>query len=916
MPMARQHFQPEEESVNLDTLLAQLGWKVVHSETRAGRKAQYAPRPSWLPATVQRVLDARFPKGLYQHQVMALDAFHKGHHVAMTTATASGKSLVFYLAALSLLQQNPTARIAALYPLKALSREQEQRWRAWMQDMGWPAAWVRRIDGDVSRKMREALLPEARVLLFTPDVIHAWLLPSVDSEIVVDFLRNLRLIVVDEVHTYTGVFGSNAAFLFRRWRHLMHLAGNEQAQWIASSATLRDAQKHLHQLFGLNFTLLDENQDGSPQNPLEIFMVEPPEGDRFTALGRLFHALVAQTSHRFLAFADSRKQVEFLSALAWRFESSEQQDEEGPAETESEFDRVRIVLERRKILPYRAGYEYEDRKAIQDRLSEGDLRGVISTSALELGIDIGHLDVVILIGVPPTMTSFQQRIGRVGRNGPGYVLIVETDDPRDRVLFQDPRKALRRPLAESTLYLENPYLQYIHAMCLARLEEGEHDRLLRTLGQEETEEGFSSPVKWPENFLRLCQEERTGQVSRELRNWAVSAQNQMPQLVYPLRDIEPQFQVEERRAGEGRRRGSLSFYQVLNEGYPGAVYYYAGVPYRVVRVFPRSRRIEVRSSGRYYTRPKKYAWMTPSLRPESIRRAYAWGPLVVLETELMIRERISGYQETRGNQKFEAQYPNAYWDFQHFERSYFSTGIVFTHPALNGVSKISDLAQHLLEAFLLVIPVDRQEISAATGRMPVGYDPFFPKGQRFIALYERTYGGLHLTGRLLDDLPRTLLEVLEATRRFDSLAEVLGSGWLQQWATLIRSRNPQRLSLDPMIDAPSESGQRVRIIMPGSRGYIVRDGQHLDVLIYDVIYLPKGLLYKGVRCDIYLQEAPEQQTEMRFAYPEVHPIPGVSCMGWYDLETGDKIPDEKQDECLANDDCWSRDIINPSKEDI
>ncbi len=887
--------------MHLTNLLTHLGWKVVYSETRPGRDARYATPPSWLPEPVQGVLKERFPQGLYQHQVHALEAFHQGRHVAMTTATASGKSLVFYLAALSILHREPEARIAALYPLKAPSKEQEQRWRAWMQEMGWPTTWVQRIDGDVPRKMREDILRQARVILFTPDVIHAWLLPSVDTEAVVDFLRSLRFIVVDEVHTYTGVFGSNAAFLFRRWRHLMHLAGNPGSQWLASSATLRDARQHLQKLFGLDFQVVDEGQDGSPQHLLEILMVEPPEGDRFTALGRLFHALVTQTPHRFLAFAESRKQVEFLGALVRRFESRE--PGENPS-TEGERDRVREVLEKAKILPYQAGLEYEDREAIQDRLSEGDLRGVISTSALELGMDIGHLDVAVLIGVPPTMTSFQQRIGRVGRQGPGYVLVVNTGDPQDSVLFQDPQKALRRPLAESTLYLENPYLQYIHVMCLARLEEGEHDRLLRSLGREVPDESFASPVEWPAGFLPLCEEERTGQVSRELRNWAVSAQNQMPQLIYPLRDIEPQFQVEERRAGHVYRRGSLSFYQVLNEAYPGAVYYYAGVPYRVVRVSPRSRRIEVRSERYYRTHPRKYPWMVPSLRPESIRRAYAWGPLVILETELMIRERISGYQETRGNQKIDVQYPNDYWEFQHFERSYFSTGIVFTHPALNEVSGISDLAEQLFEAFLLVTPVDRQEVSSATGRMPVGHEPFFPKGQRFIALYERIYGGLHLTGRLLDDFPQTLQEVLEATRRFEPLAEVFGDGWFRQWATLVRTREPQRLYLDPMLDTSAEFGQRVRIIMPGSRGYVVRDGQHLNVLIHDVRYLPKGLFYFGVWCDMYLREGPDAQIEMPFAHTEVHPIPGKSCMGWFDLDTGNKIPDEERD-CVANDDCWS-----------
>ncbi len=905
----------------LEPLLQQLDWRVVHQETWPARAARYAPLPQDFPARLRSAVEARFPQGLYAHQAVALQAFLEGHHVALTTGTASGKSLVFYLAALHLLHQEPTGAIAVLYPLKALGREQEHRWRDWLERAGLSADLVQRIDGDVDSRRREALLQQARVLLFTPDVVHAWLLPNGDKPEVVAFLQRLRLVVVDEVHTYSGVFGSNAAFLFRRWQHLMHLAGNEQTRWMTASATLREPRQFLHQLFGLNFAVFDESHDGSPQHPLRILMVEPPEGDRFAALARLLHELVQRTPHRFLAFADSRKQVEFLGTLVRRLRPrpSEEDPTEDPDDAEEGgrawARRVQEVLTQADILPYRAGLEFADRALIQQRLSQGALRGVISTSALELGIDIGHLDVAVLVGVPPTMTSLQQRIGRVGRRGPGEVLIVNSGSPQDEALFRTPREALHRPPAESTLYLENPYLQYIHALCLARPDEGEHDLLRKALGQTSNGDGFTSPIAWPEGFLRLCNEERTGQVPRELQNWASSAQNQRPQWVYPLRDIEPQFTVVQRLRGQEEKRGSLSYYQVLNEAYPGAVYYYASVPFRVQRVFPRTRRIEVRPEKAYRTRAKKYTWLQPSLRPEAVRRGYAWGALTVLETELQIRERVTGYDEWRGSNHFEAKYPNEYWDFHSFERGYFSTGLVFTHPALNDQSRVQDLAEALYEAFLLTVPVDRREIGWATGLMPLGREPFFPKGQRFIALYERVYGGLHLTGKVLDDLPDRLLAMLEATASFapDPLTlalrqESVPPALFRRWLQAIRQHAPQTVRLDPLLPPnTSQEGERVRIIVPGSRGTVVRAAQHRDVRIQSVFYHPThGLMYIAVPCDLFVYEPPQRNTESRFPVAEVHPIPGVSCMGWYDVETGAIVADPDPD-CRADDDCWTPD---------
>ncbi len=910
--------------MNLEQLLRELRWREVYQETWPARAARYAPLPAWLPDALRAQLQQRYPQGVYAHQAAALEAFRQGHHVALTTGTASGKSLVFYLAALTLLAQDPDARIAALYPLKALGREQEDRWRQWLTALGWPAEAVARIDGDVRDwKRRQDILRTARVVLFTPDVLHASILYRLDDPAVLDFFRRLALIVVDEVHTYTGVFGSNAAFFFRRWRHALRLLRAKEPQWVAASATVRAPRQHLHNLFGVAFHLVDAAQDASPRAPLTLHLVEPPGGkDRLSALAELLYALAQHTGHRFVAFVDSRKQVEILSSIVRRFKPEAVPETEDDGEPAA--GRLYGVLEQAAILPYRAGYEYDDRALIQHRLTRGDLKGVISTSALELGIDIGHLDVAVLVGVPPTMTSFTQRIGRVGRQGPGHVVVVNTGSPQDRALFRHPQEALHRPPAESTLYLENRYLQYIHALCLAALPDGEDARLRKALqsptGAEAPDDEhaaapptFETPVAWPPGFARLCQEVRTGQVARELSNWALGAQNDVPQRVYPLRDIEPQFEVVERRGGIERHYGRLSHYQVLNEAYPGAVYYYVGQPLRVLRVSQRSRRVLVKRERHYTTTPIKFARVQPSLRPEAVYQAWAWGssaPLVALETELTITEEVSGYKEVRGTQRTKEQYPNLYWELPRFKRAYYSTGVVLTHPALAVLEsrQARALAERLLEAFLLTVPLERQEIGVAVGHWAVGHAPFFEEGQPFIAFYERVYGGLHLTGRLLEDLPRRLQQVLTVAQRWFDQAGILRPPaeheLLATWLQHLETHEPQPVSLDPLLRTVGHTeGDRVRVIAPGSRGRVESDHQLKDFLVRGYFYSPtRGLQYKGVLCAYYLTEPSERNTEMQFGVEEVRAIPGVSCMGWYHLETGEFEPDPAV-ACRAEDDC-------------
>ena len=256
---------------------------------------------------------------------------------------------------------------------------------------GLPEGWVARADGDVPVKARIRRLKDARCLIATPDIVHAWLLSNVGEPSVWGFIRRIRTIIVDEVHTYSGVFGSNAAFLFRRLETIM---GTARARRHTSprSATIRDSAKHLRDLTGREFEIIDETLDSSGRYPLTVYMVDPPAGkDMMGPLSRLVQAIVARTDSRFIVFLDSRKQVESLASIAARNQrlvtsSDDSDDDHSDGFRRMKTRRLVPVLEdhlsRLDVLPYRA-----DSRRTTGPKSRSDYQTAsferVSTSALE-----------------------------------------------------------------------------------------------------------------------------------------------------------------------------------------------------------------------------------------------------------------------------------------------------------------------------------------------------------------------------------------------------------------------------------------------------------------------------------------------------------------------------------------------------
>lgn len=850
-------------------------WTLAHALQLPAREGRTAPIDDLgLVPAVADYLAVKHPAGIWEHQHAAIAASLRGEDVCVATPTASGKTTVFHAAALQRLASDPQARILAIYPMKALGQEQEARWATALEQSGIRGE-VGRIDGGIPSASRAEVLRKSRVLIATPDVIHTWLLARVGQrqhEAVARFLRGLALVVIDETHAYTGVFGSNAAFMFRRLQHLAGLLG-AAPKFIAASATMNDPAGHAGALTGRVFTVVGSSDDTSPRQAVEILMTRPAGGSDFhTALEELLGSL-RDGGEQFVAFFDSRKSAELTGAVMRRGDAQ--------AAGDAGFD----FLNDASILPFRAGYEAEHRAIIQRRLSEGTLAGVLSTSALELGLDLPHLKTVVLVGVPSSGTSLLQRIGRVGRSGPGRVIVVHSGTLADDLTFERPSELLAKPLSDSTIYLENRRVQYVHAMALARIE-GEHDRGVVAAGRTTVSLERSTAV-WPEGFLALCAQERAGQVPHDLQDMKREAGEQ-PTHAFMLRDVELQFEVFAKHGMHREALGSLSYSQVMREAYPGAVYYYGTRTFRVQHVDVRARKIGVVPCPRYSTQAMPLrSRVSPS---RTVHGALHLGELVAAEADLQLWRAVLGFRERRGSQAENVGYPcTTPTTYSHatFARTVFTSGVLLAHPALDArdvdLQMISSL---LLEAFLVVVPLERQDVDVDTDVLRGTWGPIATE-RRFICLFDQASGSLRLTGRLRE--ADVLRRVLVAMDEMISQREVILVGSESREINeatrdALRALRDESLQPEQPLDLAFDGGDdtRVRVLLPTSRGTsTARPGDFFEV--HNVfVHLVQGLSYRGVWIG-----KDGSRTPATVAAHAIEPSPGSARFGTYDADTGE-----------------------------
>ncbi|HVI85951.1 MAG TPA: DEAD/DEAH box helicase, partial [bacterium] len=420
--------------------------QIVHDQRFVPRPARYRALRRPLRATLTEALGRRGIARLYTHQAEAVEAVRDGESIIVTTGTASGKSLCYMLPVLETLLSDPAARALFVYPTKALAQDQLEALGKFDLDLRFGA-----YDGDTPQAERPRLRGEARILLTNPDMLHVGILPQHFRW--TSFLRHLRMVVLDDMHVYRGVFGSHVGNIIRRLIRVCRLRGADP-QIICTSATVANPGEFGRRLTGRALRVIDD--DGAPRGPRIFALWNPPVIDRakmtrrspYTEAGWLLADLI-RGDVRTIAFTKARKVTELVHRYA--------------AEALRETPELAA-----RISPYRAGYLPEQRRAIERRLFGGDLVGVVSTSALELGIDVGGLDASVLVGYPGTMASVWQRVGRAGRGQEeSLAVMIALEDALDQYLMRRPDYFFGRPVEHATVDPANPYVLAAHLRCAA-----------------------------------------------------------------------------------------------------------------------------------------------------------------------------------------------------------------------------------------------------------------------------------------------------------------------------------------------------------------------------------------------------------------------------------------------------------------
>jgi DEAD/DEAH box helicase domain-containing protein len=584
---------------------------------REAIEPERAPRcvdvPEELHPRLQEALPAAGIEELYVHQARALEAAWAGPTI-VTTGTASGKSLCFNLPTLDVLCRDAKARALYLYPTKALAQDQARAINAFgLTKQVRPAIY----DGDTPREQRLAIRRRANLVLTNPDMLHVGILPN--HRAWGDFFANLAVVVVDEAHVYRGVFGSHVANVLRRLRRVAAAYGTEP-RFLLASATIANPVELAERLTGFeDVALIDE--DAAPSARRQVAMWNPPVvdedlGTRRSALAEaadLIAELVRQGS-RTICFIKSRKAVEIVS----RSVSFALSDEPDLAD---------------RVAPYRAGYTPQQRREIEARLTSGELLAVITTDALELGIDIGALDAAVVVTFPGTVASLRQMWGRAGRRGRGLAVYIAGEDALDQFFCRHPDEFLERAVEAAILDHESELIHLGHLLCAA------HEGPLSAADAE--------PLgpRWRAYADMLVS---SGELRERNGTYLLAKPEDYPAARVALRSASPDsFAVVD--VGSGEMLGTTEAARAHTTIHEGAIYLHQGRAFEVRELDLHARRALVAPfDGDWYTQPKKETDTHIEAlldRRETMGVTLSFGRVAVTETVLAYqRKRLPDHE--------------------------------------------------------------------------------------------------------------------------------------------------------------------------------------------------------------------------------------------------------------------------------
>ncbi len=564
---------------------------------------------------LKNVLRERGVERLWSHQVEAIDLIRQGENVVVMTPTASGKTLIYNIPVIESIVERPDSTALYIFPLKGLEQDQVKNLNELLHSLGihgkggGPAVPGRKssrsaviepaevYDGDTTPYKRKKIRETVPNVIFTnPDMLHLAINPfHLKWE---SFFRRLRYVVVDEIHSYRGVFGSNVAHVLRRLRRVCARWGSNP-QFITCSATIANPRQLSEELTGLSFREVTES--GAPHSGIHFLFLNPFDSPYTEAMWLFIECLKAGL--KTIVFTKARK----ITELIYRWTVDRAPELSG------------------KISPYRAGFLPRERREIEEKLFGGELLGVVSTSALELGVDIGGLDACILVGYPGSVSSTWQRAGRVGRHGQeSLIFMVGIQDALDQYFMRHPAMFFEKSHEAAVIDPENRNILKRHLPCAAAevyLKKDDPVYNVERLGpviEESVKEGLLVPG-------------RTGDVwfSRE----------RAPHRNVAIRALGDSFEV---RDEAGRVIGELSGYRIFREAFPGAIYLHRGRQYRVVELDLENKRVFCREVDVLYYTQALSKEETEALEEREARRL---GNFSVQWGTLRMSHRVSGYEK-------------------------------------------------------------------------------------------------------------------------------------------------------------------------------------------------------------------------------------------------------------------------------
>lgn len=541
---------------------------IVHWHTAPPQAARYAPFPERLAPELRAALEKRGINQLYTHQAEAIERTLAGEHVVVVTPTASGKTLCYNLPVLQRLIERPEARALYLFPTKALSHDQYQGLYDLTREVGRDIK-VYTFDGDTPTAARRSIRAAGQIVVTNPDMLHCGILPHHTKWI--KLFENLDTIVIDELHQYRGVFGSHVANVIRRLRRICEFYGSKP-RFICCSATVANPAEMAEGLVGEKFSLVDNN--GAPRGERVLIMYNPPVVNRELGIRASSVKEARRVALRFIerglqtiVFTRSRVRVEILTTYLRR----------GLARLGGDAGRVR---------GYRGGYLPNERREIERGIRDGEILAVVSTNALELGIDIGSLQAAVLCGYPGSIASLWQQGGRAGRKQQTAVMVlVGNSSPIDQYLMENPQFLLGASPEHGILNPDNILILADHLKC--------------ALSEIPMRDGEVFGLAYPAAILEYFEQQRLARHSGGAWHWSSDS---FPAESVSLRISTAQNFVIHNTSDNNRVLGEIDYDSAQELIHPQAIYMHQGRTFYVDQLDWERRKAYVRDvKADYYT---------------------------------------------------------------------------------------------------------------------------------------------------------------------------------------------------------------------------------------------------------------------------------------------------------------------------